>query len=47
MAIESINPATGTLLRSFDALSDAALQDKIEIAAQCFRTYRRMPLEHL
>ena len=46
MAIESINPATGKLLRSFDALSDAALREKIETAAQSFRTYRNMPVGH-
>ena len=46
MAIRSINPATGKLLRSFDALSDEALREKIDVAAQAFRSYRNMPVEH-
>ena len=46
MAIESINPATGTLLRSFEPLSAEALREKIGTAAQAFRTYRNMPIEH-
>ena len=46
MAIESINPATGKLLRSFDALSEEALREKIGTAAQAFRSYRSMPVEH-
>ncbi len=46
MAIESINPATGKLLRSFDPLSAEALQEKIGTAAQASRSYRSMPLKH-
>ena len=46
MAIESINPATGQLLRSFAALGDAAMREKIETAAQSFRTYRSVPAGH-
>ncbi len=46
MAIASINPATGKLLRSFDALSEEALREKIGTAAQAFRSYRSMPVEH-
>ena len=46
MAIASINPATGKLLRSFAPLSEEALREKIGIAAQCFQTYRHMPIEH-
>jgi succinate-semialdehyde dehydrogenase/glutarate-semialdehyde dehydrogenase len=46
MAIESINPATGKLLRRFDALTDEAARQKIGIAADAFRAYATMPLEH-
>ena len=46
MAIESINPATGKLLRSFDPLTDEAARQKIALAADAFRTYSLIPLEH-
>ena len=44
MAIESINPANGEVLRSFEALSDDALQLKIAVAAAAAKTYRETPL---
>src|SRR5271163_1144333 len=46
MAIESINPATGKLLRQFDPLTDEAARQKIALAAEAFRTYALIPLEH-
>lgn len=46
MAIQSINPANGKLLRSFDALSEATLSEKIALAAETFRTYPAVPLDH-
>jgi succinate-semialdehyde dehydrogenase/glutarate-semialdehyde dehydrogenase len=46
MAIESINPATGKLLRSFEPLTDDAARQKITLAAESFRTYSLIPLEH-
>jgi succinate-semialdehyde dehydrogenase / glutarate-semialdehyde dehydrogenase len=46
MAIESINPATGTLLRQFEPLTDEAARQKIALAAEAFRTYALVPLEH-
>jgi succinate-semialdehyde dehydrogenase / glutarate-semialdehyde dehydrogenase len=46
MAIESLNPATGKLLRRFDPLTDEAARDKIAIAAEAFRAYAVVPLEH-
>ncbi|WP_158943781.1 NAD-dependent succinate-semialdehyde dehydrogenase [Granulicella sp. S190] len=46
MAIESINPATGKLLRSFEPLTDNAARQKIALAAESFRTYSLIPLEH-
>jgi succinate-semialdehyde dehydrogenase / glutarate-semialdehyde dehydrogenase len=44
MAIASINPATGQTLRTFEALSDAALDSRLQCAADTFRRYRRTPL---
>ncbi|QNI36171.1 NAD-dependent succinate-semialdehyde dehydrogenase [Edaphobacter albus] len=46
MAIESINPANGKLLRSFDPLTEAALSEKIALAAETSRTYHAVPLDH-
>jgi succinate-semialdehyde dehydrogenase / glutarate-semialdehyde dehydrogenase len=46
MAIESINPANGRLLRSFAPLEDEAVEEKIALAAEAFRSYADVPLEH-
>jgi succinate-semialdehyde dehydrogenase/glutarate-semialdehyde dehydrogenase len=46
MAIESINPATNKLLRSFEPLTDNAARQKIALAADAFRSYANIPLEH-
>ena len=46
MAIESINPANGKLLRRFDPLTAEGLREKIAIASEAFRTYQTVPLEH-
>lgn len=46
MAIQSINPANGKLLRSFEALSEEALTEKISLAAETSRTFPSIPLEH-
>ena len=40
MAIATINPATGEVLRVFDALSDAQVDEKIALAATTFADYR-------
>ena len=40
MAIESVNPATGEKLRSFEPLTDAELDAKLQRAADAFRDYR-------
>jgi succinate-semialdehyde dehydrogenase / glutarate-semialdehyde dehydrogenase len=46
MAIQSINPATGELLRSYEPLGDEAVKAKIAIAHAAFRAYGEIPLEH-
>src|SRR3984957_10800838 len=45
MPIESINPANGELLRSFDALSNDALQQKLAVAAEAAKSYRETSLD--
>jgi succinate-semialdehyde dehydrogenase/glutarate-semialdehyde dehydrogenase len=46
MAIESINPATNKLLRSFEPLTGEAARQKIALAADAFRSYANIPLDH-
>ena len=45
MPIQSLNPATGKLLRSFDPLTPEALEAKLVIAAAAAKTYPHEPLE--
>ncbi len=45
MILSSFNPANGTLLRSYDALSAEAMTAKIANAHQGFLQYRETPLE--
>ncbi len=40
MTLQSINPATGELIESYDEISDAELEAALARAAQTFRTYR-------
>src|SRR5579864_6520338 len=41
MAIATINPATGETIRTFEALSPAELEAKIQRSADAFRLHRR------
>src|SRR6202521_2958027 len=41
MAIASINPSTGQLLKSFEPLSDSQIEGKLRRAAEAFSKYRR------
>jgi succinate-semialdehyde dehydrogenase/glutarate-semialdehyde dehydrogenase len=43
MAIASVNPATGEVVKTFEALSDAQLEEKVQRAADTFLTYRKVP----
>src|SRR5260370_828399 len=43
MAIATINPATGQLMKSFEPLSDAQLEVKLQKAADAFSSYRKLP----
>jgi len=44
MAIQSINPANGEVLKSFEPLSDDVLQQKIAVAAAAAKSYRETAL---
>jgi succinate-semialdehyde dehydrogenase/glutarate-semialdehyde dehydrogenase len=44
MPIQSLNPATGQLLRSFEPLTEEQIEAKLALAAQAARTYAREPL---
>ncbi len=46
MPIQSINPATGELLRSYDPLTEAEIRARIELSSEAFRQYGDIPLEH-
>jgi succinate-semialdehyde dehydrogenase/glutarate-semialdehyde dehydrogenase len=46
MAIQSSNPATGKLLRSFTPLSPELLEQRLALAAAATRTMRALPLQH-
>jgi succinate-semialdehyde dehydrogenase/glutarate-semialdehyde dehydrogenase len=43
MAIASINPATGEILKSFEPLNEAALESKLALAAATFPQFRALP----
>jgi len=42
MAIATINPATGELLKRFEPLTDGQLEEKIRLAQQTFADFRRL-----
>ncbi len=46
MPIQSVNPATGELLRSFDPLTPETLQLKLALARQAFLDFQDVPLDH-
>ena len=43
MAIASINPATGELIKQFEPLSDSEVEAKVKRAAKTFPEYRKVP----
>jgi len=45
MPIQSLNPANGKLLRSFDPLTPEAIEAKLVLAAEAAKTYPAEPLE--
>ena len=46
MPIQSINPATGELLRSYTPLTEAAIHEKISLAHEAFLKHSQTPLSH-
>jgi succinate-semialdehyde dehydrogenase/glutarate-semialdehyde dehydrogenase len=46
MSIQSINPATGEVLRSFEPLNEDLLKSKIALAHKAFHEYFEVPLDH-
>ena len=46
MAIESINPATGELIRRFTPLTSGEVEQKIALAAGAFKSYATVPISH-
>jgi succinate-semialdehyde dehydrogenase/glutarate-semialdehyde dehydrogenase len=45
MSIQTVNPATGKLLRSFDALTTVAVEAKLALAANAARTFPQETLD--
>jgi succinate-semialdehyde dehydrogenase/glutarate-semialdehyde dehydrogenase len=43
MAIATINPATGQLVKSFEPLTDSEIEQKLQRAADTFAKYRKVP----
>ncbi len=43
MAIATVNPATGELVKSFEPLLAAEIEEKLQLAASAFRRYRQTP----
>jgi succinate-semialdehyde dehydrogenase/glutarate-semialdehyde dehydrogenase len=43
--MKSVNPATGEILRTFEEITDAALDAKLGLAASTFRTWRKVPFD--
>ena len=46
MPIQSINPATGSVVRDFPPLTEQAMLEKIDACARAFEQQRELPLEH-
>ena len=44
MAYQSLNPATGKLLKTFVELSDKQLEEKLAMAEKCFKSWKFTPL---
>ncbi|ERT05830.1 aldehyde dehydrogenase family protein, partial [Lyngbya aestuarii BL J] len=45
MGIATINPATGELLKAFEPLTDAEIENSLSLAQKAFEQYRRLPYE--
>ena len=45
MTMQSINPATGEILESFDELTEEQVETKLKLATETFRSYRKTSFE--
>ncbi|MBD1844377.1 NAD-dependent succinate-semialdehyde dehydrogenase [Cyanobacteria bacterium FACHB-63] len=45
MAIATVNPATGEVVKTFEALTNGEIQQKIEVAHSRFLQYRSVPMD--
>ncbi len=45
MSIATLNPATGATIRTFEPLGETALEEKLALAAEAFRSYRQTTVE--
>ena len=45
MPIASVNPATGEIIKTFEPLNEAQIDEKLQRAADIFRVYRRTTFE--
>jgi succinate-semialdehyde dehydrogenase/glutarate-semialdehyde dehydrogenase len=43
MAIATVNPSTGEVLKTFEPLTDSQLEEKLQRAARTFLSYRKVP----
>ena len=43
MAIATINPATGEVIKTFPALTEAEIEKKLQLAVSTFRAERKTP----
>ena len=44
MAIATINPATGEILKTFEPITDKEIEAKLELAEKTFHQYRQIPM---
>ncbi len=45
MAIQSVNPATGEVIKTYDVLTDQEVQAKLEKSEKAFKIWRNTPME--
>ncbi len=45
MPIATINPATGETVKTFEAIADAVIESKLELAAKTYPEYRKTSFE--
>lgn len=46
MAIATVNPATGEVVQTFQALTTEQIESKLQVAVSAFRAERKTPLRN-